>query len=118
MAKAEDELAARLADRLIAFYAKGALTAEELGWKLLDSLVFHHAAGIVREVVRRTPTECRLELERRAREVADSAYRYVLWGIGTAPTQEQRARALVDQRRIAGLVLEALADPIPPVSSL
>jgi hypothetical protein len=116
VAKAGDELAFQSVDRLLRFYAKNLLTADELGGKVLDNLVDHRAtAGAVRESVRRLPAEARPSLEQRARELADPAYQYVLWGLGPGPTPEQREWKLAEQRRVAGLVVEALA-ATPPAS--
>jgi hypothetical protein len=112
--------AALLIDKRFRLHERGLLSDDELGRGVVDDLAVYRAFGLVEDCIRRLPPPAAAEAKRYAREVAAPDWTIITWGLGSAPTQEQREQELAALKQVARQVLSALSDspPEPPVASV
>jgi hypothetical protein len=91
-------------------HERGLLSDDELGQSIIDELAFYRAFGLVGDCIRRLPALAAAEAKRYAKEVAAASWTTITWGLGSAPTQEQRERGLAALKQVARQVLSALGD--------
>jgi hypothetical protein len=109
MASTEDHCGQTIL-RLHQYHERGMITEEELGTKTVFELISQQADfATVCLWIDRLPEDSIPAASRLACEIADPDSSYILWGIGSAPSDAQRHHAMQVQKPVARHVVEALS---------
>ena len=104
----QDEPLARCIGGRLRQHERGLVSAEELGDVVVIELAHYRGFELVAESVGRLPPAAAAAALRFAEEIAAPGWSVLPWGLGPAPTPEQREQGLAALKRVAGEVVRVL----------